>query len=144
MARRWRTGPTFHRVHDHRHGAAWDEHVVDGLGDAQLVGPLKRLAERHQPVGSRSSAWQVLRHCLDQRDIRQVSDLRGLATLGEHVGIWVEPHHGVEEGRQSRREDARPAADVEQAAVAIQIQLSHEGGFELGRIGRPAASVVRS
>ena len=87
----WRARPTLHGVHDEGQHSAGLEHVVNHLGDRQLVGPVERLSERHQPERPRGAAsGRSSARALTQRMLRQTQLSSNSPTLSQHVHVRVE------------------------------------------------------
>ena len=144
VVRALRLGPTFDRVHDERQRPARLEEVVDGFRDGDLVGPLERLAERHELEVSETELRDVFRDRVDPAGFVDAGLARATFALGEHVRIWIKPDRFVEGRRELDGEDAGTASDVEQPTGAVEAGLVGERRDELTRIRRTARRVVRS
>ena len=139
-----RLGPTFHGVHDEGERTARFEDVVDGFGDGHLVGPLERLAERHEPERPEIERRDCFRDRLDPADVVDARFARATCALGEHVGIGIEADRLLERWRELDREDAGPASDVEQPSGSVEAHFVGQRRDELTRIRRTAGGVVTS
>jgi hypothetical protein len=64
------------------------------------------------------------------------------AAFGEHGRVGIEADRLLEQMGEPDREDARPAAAVEQPPAPVEPQLLGENGLELRRVGRPPVPVV--
>ena len=119
------------RVHDQSQGTTGLEHVVHHLGDAGLVRPVEGLAERHQPKGARCGRRKLLGQRLDPVDVRDAPFVGEATSLGEHCRIGIETDRFLEEVGEPEREDAGPAAAVEEPSRSVQAELRGENCFEL-------------
>ncbi len=125
MGDRWwtgagRCGPPLDCVDDQGHGAAGLQHVVHDLSHAWLIGPVERLAEGNRSVRARGRVGKVFGQRLHPSDGDGVGPQGSLATLSEHVGVWVQADGLLEEPGQSECEDAGAAADIKQSPAAVQ------------------------
>jgi hypothetical protein len=126
-----RLGPTFHGVHDEGERPARLEEVVDGFGDAHLVGPLERLAERHEPERPEIELGDVFGQRLNPIDVVDPGPARATCALGEHVGVGIEADRLVERWRELDRQDAGPASDVEQPPGSVETHFVGQRRDEL-------------
>jgi hypothetical protein len=100
-------------------------------------------------VISRYGPWSRVRKVLglglglDPADIDDTSFGCRLVRLLEHVGIGLHTDDLDEEPGQPHREDAWPAADIEQPPGAIEPQLLGERCLQLGRVRRAPRAVMR-
>ena len=149
VVRDWRRGrvdgwrSVFDGRGDQSHRTARFEQVVDHRQHRLAVGPVDRLAERHQARRREVERGEVLGSSLDP--CRRHMMVGGVATrLREHLRLGVDADHRVEQRCQLHREDARSAADVDQRARPVEPDLGAHHVRQLRRVRRSAPQIVRS
>jgi hypothetical protein len=120
-------------------GAAGFDHRAYPAGHRRLIHPMERLRERDDPERAEAGR-QVLGPQAPPVDTRRA----GPGRLGDHAAVRVDADRLLEQRRQEDSQRPRPAADVEQAAGAVQAQCAPQGFGQLGRVGHAADAVVGS
>lgn len=118
-------------VHDERNAAPGFEDVVGGLGNRLAICPVERLPEGHQLERSEVQSRDVLGDRVHPSDVCDSVFVRASPTLSEHFWVGIERGGLVEMVGQFDREDTRPAADIEQAAGAMESALARENAAQL-------------
>lgn len=122
----------------HQHEAsAWFKGSIDGLGHPLPVGPVVRLAERHQAGDAESKCWDLTRQGLNQPNVDQLC-FRGRASgLGEHVSVGIEADGFLDQGGHIDDKDAGTAANVKVAPGAVETTRRGDRVTESCRVGQP-------
>ena len=121
--------------------AARLEHVADDRRDSVAVHPVEGLGERRDAKLAEIRPELLPAHA-HPADVADASVPCAFRRLVDHAGVGVDADHLGEQRRQRQRQRAGPAADVQQAAGAVELKLGTDGrGQRLG-VGQPPHSVV--